>query len=60
MSTTIHTKGLLDGTKMTDVEDMKIDASRAAALVSQVKGVSERIAAVSKGRNVSGIFWDYL
>ncbi|KAI1279829.1 hypothetical protein F5Y07DRAFT_357913 [Xylaria sp. FL0933] len=37
---------------MTDVEDMKIDPSRAAALVSQIKGVSERIAAVSKGRSV--------
>ncbi|KAI1352762.1 hypothetical protein F5Y01DRAFT_83038 [Xylaria sp. FL0043] len=37
---------------MTDVEEMKIDPSRAAALASQIKGVSERIAAVSKGRSV--------
>ncbi|KAI1811012.1 hypothetical protein GGS20DRAFT_588958 [Poronia punctata] len=32
--------------------DMKIDATRAAALYSQIKGVSERITAVAKGRNV--------
>ncbi|KAF2967162.1 hypothetical protein GQX73_g6426 [Xylaria multiplex] len=31
---------------------MKVDPSRAAALISQIKGVSERIAAVSKGRSV--------
>ncbi|GAP85559.1 putative family pyridoxal phosphate enzyme [Rosellinia necatrix] len=38
---------------MGDVEEeMKIDPSRAAALASQIKGVSERIAAVSNGRNV--------
>ncbi|KAI0508278.1 hypothetical protein F5B22DRAFT_659734 [Xylaria bambusicola] len=37
---------------MTDVEDMKVDPTRAAALASQIKGVSERIAAVGKGRNV--------
>ncbi|CAJ2511235.1 Uu.00g068600.m01.CDS01 [Anthostomella pinea] len=37
---------------MTDAEEMKIDPSRAAALVSQIKGVSERIAAVANGRNV--------
>ncbi|KAI0395019.1 hypothetical protein F5Y17DRAFT_229138 [Xylariaceae sp. FL0594] len=38
---------------MTDVsEEMKIDAARAAALSSQIKGVSERIAAVAKGRDV--------
>jgi len=38
---------------MTDVEEMKIDPTRAAALASQIKGVSERIATVAKGRNVS-------
>ncbi|KAI0467868.1 hypothetical protein F4859DRAFT_506554 [Xylaria cf. heliscus] len=37
---------------MTDVGEMKIDPSRAAALTAQIKGVSERIAAVAKGRNV--------
>ncbi|KAI0407799.1 hypothetical protein F4802DRAFT_487875 [Xylaria palmicola] len=37
---------------MSDTEEMKIDPSRAAALASQIKGVSERIAAVAKGRNV--------
>ncbi|KAI1179851.1 hypothetical protein F4777DRAFT_585906 [Nemania sp. FL0916] len=37
---------------MPEVADMKIDPSRAAALTSQIKSVSERIAAVSKGRNV--------
>ncbi|KAI8946439.1 hypothetical protein F4801DRAFT_63901 [Xylaria longipes] len=37
---------------MTNVEEMKIDPSRAAALTSQIKSVSERIAAVGKGRNV--------
>ncbi|KAI0205690.1 hypothetical protein F4808DRAFT_409928 [Astrocystis sublimbata] len=37
---------------MADVEEMKIDPSRAAALTSQIKSVSERIAAVGKGRNV--------
>ncbi|KAI8625437.1 hypothetical protein F5Y19DRAFT_479540 [Xylariaceae sp. FL1651] len=37
---------------MPDVEEMKIDPSRAAALASQIKGVSERITAVAKGRNV--------
>ncbi|RYO99718.1 hypothetical protein DL766_005692 [Monosporascus sp. MC13-8B] len=31
---------------------MKIDPSRAAALVSQIRGVRERIAAVAKGREV--------
>ncbi|TGJ78296.1 hypothetical protein E0Z10_g10466, partial [Xylaria hypoxylon] len=31
---------------------MKVDPSRAAALVSQITGVSERIAAVGKGRSV--------
>lgn len=38
---------------MADVEEMKIDPVRASALASQIKGVSERIAAVGKGRNVS-------
>ncbi|KAI1364537.1 hypothetical protein F5Y08DRAFT_211183 [Xylaria arbuscula] len=37
---------------MTDVKEMKVDPARAAALVSQIKGVSERIADVAKGRNV--------
>ncbi|KAH9893709.1 hypothetical protein F4778DRAFT_772484 [Xylariomycetidae sp. FL2044] len=37
---------------MTDAEDMKIDPSRAAALVSQIEGVSKRISAVANGRNV--------
>ncbi|KAI1343824.1 hypothetical protein F5Y15DRAFT_411681 [Xylariaceae sp. FL0016] len=37
---------------MSDPEDMKIDPSRAAALVSQIKSVSERVAAAAKGRNV--------
>ncbi|KAI0432318.1 hypothetical protein F5Y09DRAFT_302228 [Xylaria sp. FL1042] len=37
---------------MADVEEMKIDPSRAAALAAQIKGVSERIAAVGKGRSV--------
>ncbi|KAI1807780.1 alanine racemase [Daldinia bambusicola] len=36
---------------MTDTE-MKIDPQRAAALVSQIKTVRERIAAVAKGRDV--------
>ncbi|KAI0455068.1 hypothetical protein F5B21DRAFT_472777 [Xylaria acuta] len=42
----------LDGKAMTDVGEMKVDPSRAAALTSQIKSVSERIAAVGKGRNV--------
>ncbi|KAI1433440.1 hypothetical protein GGR50DRAFT_668599 [Xylaria sp. CBS 124048] len=37
---------------MTEVEDMKIDPSRAAALATQIKDVSERIATVANGRNV--------
>ncbi|KAI1186426.1 alanine racemase [Nemania serpens] len=37
---------------MADIEEMKIDPARAAALASQIKGVSERIAAVAKGRKV--------
>ncbi|KAI1139588.1 alanine racemase [Hypoxylon sp. FL0543] len=36
---------------MTDTE-MKVDPQRAAALVSQIKSVRERIAAVAKGRDV--------
>jgi hypothetical protein len=32
--------------------DMKVDPSRAKALVSQLQGVSERIAAVANGRSV--------
>ncbi|KAH8156529.1 hypothetical protein CIB48_g11721 [Xylaria polymorpha] len=42
----------LDGKAMTDAGEMKIDPSRAAALTSQTRSVSERIAAVGKGRNV--------
>lgn len=39
--------------------DMKIDPARASALVSQLQGVSERVAAVAKGRAVSFLvfFW---
>ncbi|KAI0911362.1 hypothetical protein F4823DRAFT_586223 [Ustulina deusta] len=37
---------------MTDVGEMKIDPSRAATLASQIRGVSERIAAVAKDRSV--------
>lgn len=37
---------------MTDT-DLKIDPQRAAALVSQIKTVRERIAAVANGRDVS-------
>jgi hypothetical protein len=33
--------------------DMKVDAARAKALVSQLQDVQQRIAAVAKGRNVS-------
>jgi hypothetical protein len=33
--------------------DMKVDPARASALISQLQGVSERIAAVAKGRAVS-------
>lgn len=40
---------------MTDVGEMKIDPSRAATLASQIRGVSERIAAVAKDRSVSGL-----
>ncbi|KAI2622834.1 hypothetical protein GGS21DRAFT_534306 [Xylaria nigripes] len=42
----------LDNTEMAEVEEMKIDPSRAAALVSQINSVCERISAVSGGRNV--------
>lgn len=37
-------------------QGMKIDPSRAAALVSQIGAVRERVAAVAKGRNVSSFF----
>lgn len=37
---------------MTDAE-MKIDPQRAAALISQIKTVRERITAVANGRDVS-------
>lgn len=38
---------------MTDqVEEMRIDPSRAQALVSQLGSVRERVAAVAAGRNV--------
>jgi len=32
---------------------LKVDPARASALVSQIQGVNERIAAVAKGRPVS-------
>lgn len=38
-------------------QDMKIDPSRAAVLVSQIGAVRERVAAVAKGRNVSSFFF---
>jgi hypothetical protein len=39
---------------MTEAQpEMKIDPARAKALVSQLQSVSERLAAVAKGRNVS-------
>ena len=38
-------------------QGMKIDPSRAAALVSQIGAVRERVAAVAKGRNVSSFFF---
>lgn len=34
-------------------EEMRIDPSRAQALVSQLGAVRERVAAVARGRNVS-------
>ncbi|KAI1330688.1 hypothetical protein F5Y16DRAFT_362412 [Xylariaceae sp. FL0255] len=37
---------------MSASEEMQINPARAAALVSQIKGVSERITAVAQGRNV--------
>ncbi|KAI0136807.1 hypothetical protein BJ170DRAFT_31309 [Xylariales sp. AK1849] len=37
---------------MSDETEMKVDPSRAAALVSQLSGVSERIAAAATGRTV--------
>jgi hypothetical protein len=38
---------------MSDEIEMKVDPSRASALISQLSGVSERVAAVAKGRTVS-------
>lgn len=35
--------------------DMKIDPARASTLVSQLKSVSDRVAAAAKGRDVSQI-----
>lgn len=32
---------------------MKVDPSRASALISQLKNISERVATVANGRNVS-------
>ena len=32
--------------------EMKVEPSRASALISQIQGVNERIAAVAKGRSV--------
>ena len=37
---------------MASETEMKVDPSRAAALVAQLGGISERVAAVAKGRNV--------
>ncbi|KAK8086629.1 YggS family pyridoxal phosphate enzyme [Apiospora phragmitis] len=37
---------------MTNETEMKVDPSRAAALISQLGGISERVAAVAKGKNV--------
>ncbi|KAI1125747.1 hypothetical protein F5Y10DRAFT_246483 [Nemania abortiva] len=37
---------------MSEVSEMNIDPSRAAALATQIKSVSERIAAVGRGRNI--------
>lgn len=36
-----------------DDDEMKVDPTRAAALVSQLQGVSERIAAATSKKNVS-------
>lgn len=44
--------GVSIGTSMTETE-MKVDAVRAKALVSQLQDVQQRIASVAKGRNVS-------
>lgn len=38
---------------MEDIEEMKIDPSRAVALATQIKDVSARIAAFAQGRKVS-------
>ena len=35
-----------------EASDMKVDPARAKALISQLQGVKDRIATVSKGRNV--------
>ncbi|KAK6824791.1 hypothetical protein PG995_015605 [Apiospora arundinis] len=37
---------------MSSETEMKVDPSRAAALISQLGGISERVAAVAKGKNV--------
>ena len=37
---------------MSEEPEMRIDPARAKALVSQLQGVSERVAAAAKGRNV--------
>jgi hypothetical protein len=42
------------GGKMSSEDaEMKVDPARAAALISQLNGVSERVAALAKGRTVS-------
>jgi hypothetical protein len=38
---------------MSEETEMKVDPSRAAALIGQLTSVSERVAAVAKGRAVS-------
>lgn len=39
---------------MSEEAEMKIDPARAKTLVTQLQGVSERVAAAAKGRNVRG------
>lgn len=51
-SAALHRARVSIGTSMTETE-MKVDAVRAKALVSQLQEVQHRIASVAKGRNVS-------
>lgn len=39
---------------MSEDAEMRIDPARARTLVSQLQGVSERVAAAAKGRSVRG------